>query len=187
MNLFAMKLLFAELSVPGPDLLLRDYGRRAFPILEEALLKVQSGQALSLDFDEVSVLDTSFADETVVELAVRLVDGQYGDRFLILLNPSAATVDNLEGTIARRKAKVALPIRDGDHMRVIGHVEPNLAEAWDLTLRKGELTARSLADRLSLQINTASMRLRKLYEARLLTRREETISTGRHHVYEILK
>jgi len=180
-----MKSLFTELDIPGPDLLLRDYGRRAFPILEKALRKVSVNQSLSLNFEDVSVIDTSFADETVVELAVRLVEGQFGDRFLILLNPSAATVDNLEGTIARRKAKVALPTRVGEHMIVIGHVEPNLMEVWKLILSENELTARLLADRLNLQISTASMRLRKLYEARMLSRREEMTSTGRQHVYEI--
>ncbi len=187
METFQLKSLFKYLGLTGPDLLLRDFGRRAFSNIENALQKIKIGQALNIDFKDVSVMDTSFADETIVELAVRLVDGKYNDRFIILMDPSAATVDNLEGTIARRKAKVALLIKEEEHLKVTGHIEPNLAEAWDLVLSEGELTARSLSERLNLQINTASTRLHKLYKARLLTRHEEIISSGRQHVYEIPK
>jgi len=185
MTTFAMKQLFAALGIPGPDLLLRDYGRRALPILEKELLDVPVGQALTLDFDRVSVVDTSFADETLLELALGLIEGRYGERFLILGQPSPATVDNLEGTIARRRAKVALPVRKDGKMELVGHVEPNLAEAWELAQQVEALSARGLADRLGLEINTASMRLHKLYHARLLARREEITPSGRQHIYQV--
>src|SRR5260370_7585402 len=102
---------------------------------------------------------------------------------MILEEPSPATIDNLEGTIARRKAKVALLIRKEGQMRLIGHVEPNLIEAWQLVYERSELTARELADQLGLEINTASMRLRKLYDARLLPPREEITPAARHPIY----
>ena len=183
MKRFELKQLFALLGIPGPDLLLRSYGQRAFPILEHALKEVSSDQTLILDFADVSVMDTSFADETVLELALGLSQDCYGDRWMVLKEPSPATIDNLEGTIARRKAKVALLIRKEDQMQLLGHIEPNLMEAWQLVYRMSELTARKLADLLGLEINTASMRLRKLYNARLLARREETTPDGRQHIY----
>ena len=183
MKRFEMTRLFAHLSIRGPDLLLRNYGERAFPVLEQALLEVPLGQTLLLDFAGVSVMDTSFADETVLELALGLSQDKYGDRWMVLEEPSPATIDNLEGTIARRKAKVALLIRKEGQMRLIGHVEPNLMEAWQLVYEKSELTARELADQLGLEINTASMRLRKLYDARLLSRQEEITPGGRQHTY----
>ena len=183
MQRFEMTQLFAPLNIQGPDLLLRSYGQRAFPILEQTLIEVPQGQSLLLAFADISVMDTSFADETVLELAIRLVQGKYGEHWLILDQPSPATVDNLEGTIARRKAKVALLVLQEGRMRLIGHVEPNLVEAWQLVCEKGKLTARELADQLGLEINTASMRLRKLYNARLLARQEELTSDGRQHIY----
>ncbi|MCA9330432.1 DUF4325 domain-containing protein [Candidatus Saccharibacteria bacterium] len=180
-----MAQLFPILGVTGPDLLLRDYGRRAFALLEEKLLQVSVGQALVLDFRGVSVMDTSFADETVLELAMGLNEGRYGDRFLILDSPSPATVDNIEGTIARRRVKIAMLVRDADGIRLVGHVEPNLAEVWKMTLHTTTLTARGLADQLGLQLNTASTRLHKLYNARLLARTEEITSAGRQHIYTL--
>jgi predicted transcriptional regulator len=175
--------MFAPLNIPGPDLLLRSYGQRAFPILEQALIEVPQGQSLLLACADISVMDTSFADETVLELALGLAQNKYGECWLILEQPSPATIDNLEGTIARRKAKVALLVLLAEEIRLIGHIEPNLVEAWQLVCEKAELTARELADQLGLEINTASMRLRKLYDARLLARREEFTPGGRQHIY----
>jgi DNA-binding transcriptional ArsR family regulator len=183
MKQFELTRLFVSLDIPGPDLLLRNYGQRAFSILENALREVPTGQTLLLDFGGISVMDTSFADETILELALGLLQNKYGDRWMILEEPSPATIDNLEGTIARRKAKVALLIHKEGRALLIGHVEPNLLEAWQLVCQKIELTARELADQLGLEINTASMRLRKLYDARLLARREEITPGGRQHIY----
>jgi len=183
MRQFEMTRLFILLNIVGPDLLLRNYGRRAFPMLEQALLEVPPGQALLLDFASISVMDTSFADETVLELALGLAQNRYGERWMVLEQPSPATIDNLEGTIARRKAKVALLINESHHMRLIGHVEANLQEAWQLVCQRGELTARELADHFELEINTASTRLHKLYQARLLARHEEITPAGRQHTY----
>jgi len=183
MKRFELTRLFALLGIAGPDLLLRGYGQRAFPMLEHALKEIPPGQALILDFAGISVMDTSFADETVLELVLGLSQGKYGDRWMVLEEPSPATIDNLEGTIARRKAKVALLIRREGQMRLIGHVEPNLMEAWQLVCEQTSLTARELADQIGLEINTASTRLRKLYDARLLARREEITFEGRQHIY----
>jgi predicted transcriptional regulator len=185
MKRFQMTQLFAFLGIPGPDLLLRSYGERALPMLEQVLKEVPPGQALILDFAGISVMDTSFADETVLELALGLAQGKYGDRWLILAEPSPATIDNLEGTIARRRAKVALLILKEGQLRLIGHVEPNLVEAWLFVHERSELTARELADQLGLEINTASTRLRKLYDARLLARHEEITHGGRQHIYAL--
>src|ERR1700676_1660400 len=102
MKRFELRQLFAMLNITGQDLLLRSYGQRAFPMLEHELRAAPPGQTLFLDFAGISVMDTSFADETVLELALGLAQDKYGDRWMVLENPSPATVDNLEGTIARR-------------------------------------------------------------------------------------
>jgi predicted transcriptional regulator len=185
MKRFEMRKLFGLLDIPEPDLLLRDYGRKAFPFLEQELQEVPTGHALILSFEGVRVMDTSFADETVLELALGLSLNKYGERLMLLDQPSPATLDNLEGTIARRRAKVALIIREGSELRLIGHVEANLQEAWRLISERNELTARDLANNLGLEINTASMRLHKLYDAKLLVRHEEVTSSGRQHIYLI--
>lgn len=189
MPTFALRSLFNVLGLDGQDLLLRSYGSKAFPVIEKALLDTKDGESLTLEFDGISVMDTSFADETIVELLVRLTRGVYGDRFLILKDPSPATIDNLEGTIARRKAKVglkiALLILQNQQIKVVGHLEPNLFQAWKLAKVNAGITARQVSDMLKLEINTASTRLAKLYKLRLLSRNEELNASGRQHVYHV--
>ena len=185
MKRFEMRKLFGLLNIPEPDLLLRDYGQEAFPFLEQELREVPNGHALFLSFEGIRVMDTSFAEEAILELALGLTCDKYGDRTMILEQPSPATIDNLEGTIARRRVKVALLIREGSEMRLIGHVEQNLQETWQLISKRSKLTARELANDLGLEINTASMRLHKLYDAKLLARHEEVTSSGRQHIYMI--
>lgn len=182
---YPLRSLFALLHLRGEDLLLREVGERAFPHLKAALSSVPIGHALWLDSGGVRVMDTSFLDETVVELMHGLVAGEYGDRYLILREPSAATVDNLEGTMARRGEKMAVLVQRGDEIEVVGHVEPNLLETWSRARHQGALTARELADALGSAINTASMRLRKLYDAHLLSRIEELTPDGHQHVYRV--
>src|SRR5260370_4522065 len=116
MKRFEMTQLFALLGINGADLLLRSYGQHAFPTLEHAMKEVPPVKALLLDFAGVSVMDTSFADETVLELALGLSQDKYGDRRMILEEPSPATIDHLDATIQRRKAKVPVLIRQDDHM-----------------------------------------------------------------------
>ena len=185
MSSFALKQLIAELELPGPFLFRRDYGQRAFQRLEQELVKVPLGRALTLDFADVAVMDTSFGDEAVIELAIGLSEDQYEDRFLVLESPNPATIDNLEGAVARRSEKVALLINEGECVRIIGHIESNLQDAWELVRQEGKMTARQLADRLRLQITTASMRLHKLYKSRVLARYEEVTSAGRQHIYAL--
>jgi hypothetical protein len=183
MHHFELATLFSAIGMPGTDLLLREYGQQAFPFLKQALLETPPGGVLVLEFSGVRVMDTSFADETVVELAVGLNTQLYDDRFLVLHNPGSATIDNLEGTLARRKPKVTLLILEGESPRILGHIEENLLETWQLVITHAPMTARQLADELHLEINTASTRLLKLYERRMLVRQEIITGEGRQFQY----
>src|SRR5436189_2682348 len=154
LNLFVMADLPELAGFHGPDLLLRVNGERAFAILEAALVGVAQGSALTLDFAGTGVMDGSFADASVLQLLAGLVDDRYGDRFLILQGIDADTIENLEGAMARRRSKLAVLVRNGSRLWIIGHLEQNLLEAWELAVQGGTITARDLADRLGLEINT---------------------------------
>lgn len=181
---FDMARLFARLAVPGRDLVMRSFGERALPLLEEALGVVAEGGTLALDLYDIMVMDASFADATIVSLQQGLIAGKYGDKFFLLVSPNETIVVNLEGALARRNLKQPLLISDSGHVSLLGHIERNLREAWDLVVSGRVTRARELADELGIEIGAASMRLHKLYVARLLARREEVIVSGRQHVYQ---
>src|SRR5919108_5270774 len=128
---FALRELFAVLDVPGPDLLLRAYGERALPVLEDKLLGVPAGRALVLSFAGVRIMTPSFADATIVALLRGLREGRYGERYLILAEPNEETLVSLEGTFERRlhrPLKLAIVLRRGGVDRLFGPVEQNLEE-----------------------------------------------------------
>jgi len=187
---FALSELFAALDVPGPDLLLRAYGERALPVLEEKLLSVPVGRALVLSFAGVRIMSPSFADATIVALLRGLREGRYGERFLILADPDEETLVSLEGTFERRqhrRLKLAVVLRCRGQDRLFGPVEDNLREAWQMVAERGTLTTRELAETLGLELNTASMRLIKLHGLGLLARREVVGIPGRQHLYTLPK
>jgi hypothetical protein len=96
---------------------------------------------------------------------------------------------SLEGTFERRlhrPLKLAVVLRCRGQDRLFGPVEENLREAWQLVAERGTLTTRELADRLDLELNTASMRLIKLHGLGLLARREVPGVPGRQHIYTLL-
>lgn len=186
---FSMRSLTETLKLSGPNLLGRRDGERALTHIKARLADVPPGGVLTLDFEGVSYTDASFPDATVVALAVELQEGQHGDRFLVLDRTSDAVLENVRAALAWRhdaeKRKVALFYKCHGRLDILGHVEANLRQAWDLARDAGELTARALADRLGLEINTAGTRLLKLHAARLLSRREEISAAGRQHVYTV--
>ncbi len=150
------------------DLLTRSFGRKAFTILERELKRTRVGDLLVLDASKISLIDASFADEALLELFVKLQHGRYGDRYMALASPSDDTLDNIEGALTRKGLKFPFPtIGLENEIKLIGALEPNLRETFELLMRTRKLTARDLADKLHISIYNASNRLRRLHDIRL--------------------
>ncbi len=157
------------------DLLTRSYGRKAFKILERQLKDVRVGDILVLDAGKISLIDTSFADEALLGLFDKLQHGKYGDRYIALASPSADTSDNIEGALTRRRLKFPFPtITSDNNIELVGALEPNLRETFEVLVRARKLTARDLADKLRISIYNASNRLRRLHEIRLAIRSRDS-------------
>lgn len=185
MATFALANFFDLLEVDPPTLLYRENGDRALPILERRIRAVPEPGTLVLDGAGVALMDASFVDAALLELAHRLGQGQYGDRFLVVENITEGTRTNIASAIARRhlhnKQEIIVLIREGDELLPVGDMERNLLEAWNLVRDGGAVTARGLADQLRLEISAAGMRLKRLYDARLIVRS----GGGRQLVYSV--
>ena len=70
-----------------------------------------------------------------------------------------------------------------DKYEIVGKMEANLHEAFEICLMNKEITARQLSEVKNLVLSTASTRLRKLYEFRVIYRREVIDSFGKQYVY----
>src|SRR5689334_12106833 len=69
----------------GAMLAMRPQGKRVQESLDAQLRSLPPGGVLVLDFDNVEMMDYSFADEAIGTLYSRLSAKEYPDRYLVLL------------------------------------------------------------------------------------------------------
>lgn len=188
-QIFLMSTLFNQISdLMPPDLVTRELGQQAFAILHEALIAVHQGDTLVLDFSGIRVMDSSFTGGSLLKLLEALVDGQIGNRYLVVTNTNVSTEENINLTILGYGLKLGLLVLNGTTpRRMLGQIEPNLEQTLTIVHQNEVITARELADLAEVAINTASNRLKKLFDLHLVQRLEEITETGRQHVYQSIK
>ena len=189
-NMLKMQILFETIDdLFPPDLVTRELGLQAYDLLYQALADTRPEDVLVLDFENVRVMDSSFAGGSILKLLRQVVNGEFGEKYLVLTGTNESTEYNINSTIRGHGLKLGLLVVDtnGDQ-RLLGQIEPNLEETLALVSSKGALTARELADSPpGMAINTASNRLKKLFDLHLIQRIEETMETGRQHVYQAIR
>lgn len=164
--------------------LTRENGERAYAILKQHLQDQPNGAAVVLVFPEGQLVDASFADETVIRLGEELMNGQLGDRALLLQGLTDDSIKNIEAVIGLRRLKLGfLAVEVTGQWRCIGQLDPSLREVLDLLANLDQLTAPQLADLMKLAVNTASNRLKRLYDRRLVRREYEVSTKGLQYFY----
>ena len=175
-----------EMSQLGPDIVLLDHlfltrekGELAYPYLRKQLQAVAEGQALLLVFPDGQLVDASFADETIIRLGEELCAGLYGSRGLFLEDLTDNSQRNINAVIRLRHVKLAfLHIQPGGKQQILGLLEPSLQETHELVAHHGRLNAPTLAGKLGSAVNSASNRLKRLYDLHLVYREGEVSSQG---------
>jgi len=174
-------------DLPESDLVTREIGAKAYELIKQAILKMAPETMLLLDFTDVLVMDSSFAGPSLLQLMKELIKGEYGDKYIALTRATRSTEENVDLTIRGYGLKLAIPLINGkEDVKLLGEIEPNLSRTFNIFEGRKSLTARELADLESIGINAASNRLKRLYDLRLITRREEISSEGRQHIYQPL-
>jgi hypothetical protein len=184
MNRYDMSQLSSELGLPERFFVTREHGERAYHLLRTHLQMIPEGQGLVLTFPAAQLIDASFADETIIRLGEEIIAGQFGNRCLLLEGLTEDSIKNIKVIIGFRHLKLAfLLIEPSGEWRYIGQLEPSLAEALELVARYGRLTAPELSELLNLAVNTASNRLKRLYDRRLVRREYEISQKGLQYIY----
>jgi hypothetical protein len=163
--------------------LTRERGELAYTVFEECLRKTDEGQALVLTFPPHQLIDASFADEAIVRLGEGLVQGEYGERGVLLAGLTADSLHNLNAVLTLRNIKLSLLAIEGKAWQVVGGLEPSLRETLELLATREHLTAPQLSEHRQLAINTASNRLKRLYDQRLIHRTYQVTGKGLEYIY----
>ena len=184
MNRFDMTGLSESLGLQERLYLTREIGERAYSILKQHLQDLPNGAGVVLIFPEGQLVDASFADETIIRLGEELMDGQLGDRAFLLQGLTDDSIKNIEAVIGLRRLKLGfLAVEATGEWRCIGQLDPSLREVLDLLANLDQLTAPQLADLMKLAVNTASNRLKRLYDRRLVQREYEVSAKGLQYFY----
>lgn len=165
-------------------------GRREGRALADRLLAqlaaLEPDSLLPVDFGQVRFMDFSCADELLTRVLRRIRSGELGTRFILLQDLSPSVEENIAAVFAIRD--LVCPKRTkGGKIALLGKIGSELAETYQLAVRKGRITAREvLAIAPGVGISAISNRLAKLQTLGLLVRTQEGVreSGGRQFVYQ---
>lgn len=184
MKLFNMAVLCSELDLQESFFLTREKGEQAYPLLKAYLQDTPKGMPMLLAFPPDQVMDASFADESIIRLGEEIVSGGFGERCLLLRGLTDDSIVNIEAVISLRRLKLAfLAVESTNSWKCIGQLEPSLRETLEIVAKRGSLTAPDLAKLTDLAINSASNRLKRLYDQRLVRREYEVSEKGLQYTY----
>lgn len=176
----------------GKMLAMRPQGRRVQESLDAQLRSLPPGGVLVLDFDNVEMMDYSFADEALGTLYSRLAAKEYPDRYLVLVTDESeithALLENVEVALNQREVAALVVPREafsanrGDkkiEWRIIGQLPEHLVETLSAVIDKQEVTVRDLVDALGLDSVTAcNNRIARLHQLRLVRRKASIVPEG---------
>ncbi len=173
-----------QFAIPERYFLTREKGEEAYELLHAALREIDDEDALVLVFPPNQLMDASFADEAVIRLMEGTLNGQFGTRAVLLQGLTEDSVKNLNAVIHLRNLKMAALLVDASgRWQVIGQLEKSLRETLDMVAEHDTLTAPQLAERIGSAVNTASNRLKRLYDGRLIRREHEVSEKGLQYIY----
>ena len=173
-----------SLGLPDRFFVTRDKGEQAYGLIQADLDATPDGEPLLLEFPPQQLMDASFADESIVRLGEALADGQAGQRTLLLKGLTDDTIHNLNAVIQLRRLKLAfLSVDSMGGWSIVGQLEPSLYETLEIMAERRRLTAPELSDLLDMAINTASNRLKRLNDVRLIRREYEVSDRGLQYIY----
>ena len=157
-------------------------GRHAREKLESLLQSLSDEGQVRICLNDLEVLSTSFADELIGKACRRMIDGEFGDRTMVLDTPSLELIDGIDVKLAQRRLAM-LCLHDG-RWRLVGFHTPALSETLQRVLDKKRTTARELAEELGLQMSACVNRVARLAELRLIRRRKIGMK-GPQDIFEI--
>ena len=163
----------------------REFGQK----LRESVKRLDTA---ILNFDGVTLMDATFADEAFAALAVDRSRRTFQGGALLLTNLNSISLDNLEIALEARAASewrlrnCCLLVRVGPGKTLVGKYEDTVLDTLKLLRGLNELTTSDVMRERAVHPSAASSRLKTLYDLGLATRHEVRDEQGRQFVYRWL-
>jgi len=169
------------------NLVTRETGKVMREALEGRIQSEPEGTVVVLDFSNVGIIDFSCAEEVITKMMARLIQREYGDKYILLTNLTTNQEENIHAAL-QTKRLLTLSLKRTKKPRYLGVLNPYLMDTLELILERKSITARELADLTQVEINTASTKLLNLHKARLVLRERMSLAEGggRQYIYNSL-
>jgi uncharacterized membrane protein len=169
----------------GKLMVTRGTGRAVREALADALEALPKGGVLYVDTRGVELMDYSFADEALGVLVSRVAGGEYGERYLVLVEEDRDLLENVEASLRQRSLAMTRVDEVGGEPSIVGDLPAHLADTLRAIMDAGFITNADLAKKLGLNHTACNNRATRLAKLGLIHRRIETAAPGgRQYTYE---
>ena len=158
-----------ELKNGSNNLVTRPTGQAVRERIERDIEQAPDGSVIGLDFSKVGVIDYSCSDEIVAKLLSRLLAGEYGDKYLVLIGMNENQRENIEVALERKDLAIVAGTREGTKA-VLGSLNNYLKDTLEFVAERKKATARELTEAKKIEASTGGTRLLNLYKKRLVRR-----------------
>lgn len=169
-------------------LVLRPTARKMYELSKEEAGECISDDVVICDLQKIYDCSSSFVDEFVLRWQ-REING-VRNAVLILINMDDDVLYTVEAALNQRNRisneTLSLLSYSNGRYTVLGNkLEKNALQVFDLVADGKHITAREIADRFGLELNSAGNRLKKLYDAHVVIRTEQSVDVGGKFEYFI--
>ncbi len=167
-------------------LYLRPNAREMFNNSIEKYGKPLPGDVFACDLTDIEDCSGSFVDEFIHNW-VRMVRNTENAIFVIIhasedVLYTISSALNLRNKLDKDSMSI-LAYENGKFSLLGDKIEKNVREVFEFVVTSKRVTVRMVSEKFSLELNGASNRLKKLYDARLVMREEQSIENGGKYEY----
>jgi len=166
----------------------RPFGQKIRISIENMINLLPAGSVIDLDFSGIRFSDSSCADEVVLQVQLFLRE-KANNIILYVSNINDSIKEELKAAAALlEKSKGRIPflyLQNNGIFTYIGEIEDTLDDTFQFILQRKSLTTRDVMEIYNLAVNSASNRLKRLWDYGLVLREERIDITGKQHVYSI--
>ncbi len=162
----------------------RELGITFRSALQQQIKNCSRDSVLQFSLSDISMMDVSFMDEVFGGTAEDRGRGELEGAALLLIDVDPMDVDDIHRILAGRPGystglrNCVLPLQDGDGIHLLGKTEDYVAETFSHLAKTRKLSASDLASQLDLALNTASTRLKTLYDLGIALRQSQDSERG---------